>query len=266
MGFLGVLAGHVVGLLVPESWTRALGISEHTYHVVAVSLGTVAGVATVIGLVLLIYRRRMTPSVLRVTSTADKAMYPLLGAVIALGIVNTIGVNLLGLGGHADGYDYRTTVAVWFRDVLTLHPSVTQMSGAPWSFQLHALLAVLLLAAWPFTRLVHVLAAPIGYAFRPRRLAPAKARVGRDRPPSGCWGSLDAVASLRPACTTGIAGGTWLPRLAPRRQGRQRWNLDQSGGSSTTSFRGPRYCTPLVIIDNTGTLVIFGCSLRCLEA
>jgi nitrate reductase gamma subunit len=94
-------------------------------------------------------------------------MYPLLGAVIALGIVNTIGVNLLGLGGHAGGYDYRSTVAVWFRDVLMFHPSTSQMLGAPWSFQVHALLALVLLAAWPFTRLVHVLAAPIGYAFRP---------------------------------------------------------------------------------------------------
>ena len=35
-GMLGVVGGHVVGLLVPESWTDALGISEHTYHVAAV--------------------------------------------------------------------------------------------------------------------------------------------------------------------------------------------------------------------------------------
>ena len=166
-GILGVLAGHLAGLLVPESWTSALGISEHAYHIVAVSLGTLAGLATITGLVLLVYRRRMTPSVLRVTSVVDKAVYPLLGAVILLGLVNTAGVGLLGLGGHPGGYNYRTTVAVWFRDVLTFHPSVAQMAGAPWSFQLHALLAFLLLAVWPVTRLVHVLAAPFGYAFRP---------------------------------------------------------------------------------------------------
>src|SRR5450759_1278775 len=50
-GMLGVIGGHVVGLLVPESWTNALGISEHTYHLVAVALGTLAGIATVTGLV-----------------------------------------------------------------------------------------------------------------------------------------------------------------------------------------------------------------------
>ncbi len=67
--------------------------------------------------------------------------------MIALGIVNTIGVKLLGLGGHAGGYAYRTTVAVWFRDVLMFHLSTTQMSGTPCSFQVHALLALVLLAA-----------------------------------------------------------------------------------------------------------------------
>ena len=35
-GMLGVVGGHVIGLLVPQSWTDAVGISEHTYHVVAV--------------------------------------------------------------------------------------------------------------------------------------------------------------------------------------------------------------------------------------
>ena len=38
-GMLGVVGGHVIGLLVPQSWTDALGISEHTYHVVAVAGG-----------------------------------------------------------------------------------------------------------------------------------------------------------------------------------------------------------------------------------
>jgi nitrate reductase gamma subunit len=200
-GILGVLAGHVVGLLVPESWTSAIGISEHTYHVVAVTLGTIAGVATVIGLALLLYRRRTTPSVLRATSIADKAMYPLLAAVVALGIVNTIGVNLFGIGGHGGGYNYRTTVAVWLREVLTFHPSTVQMSGAPWSFQCHAVLSMLLLAAWPFTRLVHVLAAPFGYAFRPYIVYRTRQPQGAARAPRRGWEPTDrrVGAGSRPA-------------------------------------------------------------------
>ncbi len=41
------------------------------------------------------------------------------------------------------------------------------MANAPWSFQLHALVALALFALWPFTRLVHVFSAPVGYLTRP---------------------------------------------------------------------------------------------------
>ena len=43
-GMLGVVGGHVIGLLIPQSWTDAVGISEHAYHVVAVAGGLLAGV------------------------------------------------------------------------------------------------------------------------------------------------------------------------------------------------------------------------------
>jgi len=193
-GILGVIAGHVVGLLVPETWTASLGVSEHAYHLVAVTLGTVAGVATVTGLALLIYRRRTTRSVLRATTVTDKAMYPLLAVVIVLGLVNTIGVNLFGMGGNAGGYNYRVTVAVWFRDVLLLHPNPASMAPVPWSFKAHALAAMLLFGVWPFTRLVHVLAAPFGYAYRPYIIYRSRTAQGASRPQRRGWERVDQTA------------------------------------------------------------------------
>src|SRR3954468_22217356 len=47
-GMLGVVGGHIIGLLVPQSWTDAVGISEHAYHVVAVTGGLLAGVMAVV--------------------------------------------------------------------------------------------------------------------------------------------------------------------------------------------------------------------------
>ena len=35
-GMLGVVGGHVIGLLVPRSWTEAVGISDEGYHLDAV--------------------------------------------------------------------------------------------------------------------------------------------------------------------------------------------------------------------------------------
>ena len=84
-GILAVLAGHVIGLLVPASWTAALGISEALYHAVAALAGAIAGSMTAVGLAMLVYRRRLTRSIFQVTTPMDKAMYVLLGAVIAVG-------------------------------------------------------------------------------------------------------------------------------------------------------------------------------------
>ena len=40
-GILVVIIGHVIGLLIPESWTSALGLSEQGYHLQAVALGSI---------------------------------------------------------------------------------------------------------------------------------------------------------------------------------------------------------------------------------
>ena len=46
-------------------------------------------------------------------------------------------------------------------------PDADLMGEAPQGFQLHALVAFALFALWPFTRLVHVFSAPLGYLTRP---------------------------------------------------------------------------------------------------
>src|SRR5690554_1942026 len=67
-GILFVFLGHVMGLGVPKSWTRAIGMSDAFYHVLAISIGSVAGLLTVGGMVLLIYRRRTVGPVFSATT------------------------------------------------------------------------------------------------------------------------------------------------------------------------------------------------------
>jgi nitrate reductase gamma subunit len=52
-----VIAGHVLGILIPESWTSAIGITEGAYHVIALAGGLPAGLAMTAGLAILLYRR-----------------------------------------------------------------------------------------------------------------------------------------------------------------------------------------------------------------
>ena len=49
LGMLAVVGGHVIGLLIPEDWTDALGVSEDLYHLNAIVLGSLAGLATLVG-------------------------------------------------------------------------------------------------------------------------------------------------------------------------------------------------------------------------
>ncbi|MDF3149432.1 respiratory nitrate reductase subunit gamma, partial [Streptomyces sp. T21Q-yed] len=162
LGAFMVIAGHVVGLAVPASWTGAAGISEHAYHATAVWAGSVAGGAMVTGIGMLCARRLLTRRVRLGTDRSDKLLFPLLSVTVLLGIAATAAHNVFGAG-----YDYRTTVSVWFRGLFTFQPEPEAITGAPLLFQLHALTACLLFAVWPFTRLVHVWSVPIGYLFRP---------------------------------------------------------------------------------------------------
>jgi nitrate reductase gamma subunit len=161
-GILLVALGHIGGLLIPESATEALGISESTYHAAAVSLGAISGFMTLTGVAILIYRRRTTGPVFSATTRNDKAMYVLLVATLVAGLGTTVLGNITG---HP--HDYRQTVAPYFRSVFYLHPHIDLITKAPLGFQIHVLLAWALIAAWPFTRLVHVFSAPLGYLTRP---------------------------------------------------------------------------------------------------
>jgi nitrate reductase gamma subunit len=173
-GALAAIGGHVLGILVPSQVTAFFGVSEHLYHLVSVGAGSVAGIACVVGLVILILRRTYFVRVRRATSTLDIATYILLALVIVLGMVETIGYNALG-----GGYDYRSTVGVWFRGLFYLSPHPELMSGAPLVYQLHSIAAWLLFALWPFSRLVHAWSLPWQYIGRPYILY--RRRYARER-------------------------------------------------------------------------------------
>ncbi|MBB6171854.1 nitrate reductase gamma subunit [Nocardiopsis mwathae] len=165
-GILVVIIGHVIGLLIPDRWTAAIGVTATMYHVNALVLGIIAGVCTLAGVALLVYRRRTTGPVFSATTVNDKAMYLVLVLAILTGLATTLvsaGADLTG--GHA--HDYRQTVSVWFRSLFVLDPDVAAMSAATLPFKVHVLVGLGLFTMLPFTRLVHAFTAPVGYLFRP---------------------------------------------------------------------------------------------------
>lgn len=160
-GILFVLVGHLVGLFIPQSWSHAVGVDERVYHAFSLYGGTLAGVVTVAGIGLLVYRRRTNGPVFRATTVNDKLMYLVLLAALGMGMW----AKLAHAGGH--GYNYRETIGPWARSLFTLQSDTARMDGVPVLYQLHVVVGLVLIALIPYTRLVHMFSAPVQYLFRP---------------------------------------------------------------------------------------------------
>ncbi|MGH4028973.1 respiratory nitrate reductase subunit gamma [Actinomycetota bacterium Odt1-20B] len=184
-GILFVLVGHLMGLFIPESWTDKVGMTELAYHRLSLWGGTAAGALAVLGILMLIYRRRTNAPVFRATTANDKVMYVFLLAAIIMGMWAK-----LTNSGLDEGYNYRDSIAPWARSLFTLQPKVDAMVGVPLTFQIHAVIGMALFALLPFTRLVHMFSAPVQYLFRPyvvyrsrdpRQMGPRPPRRGWER-------------------------------------------------------------------------------------
>ncbi len=128
-----------MGLLVPEALTERLRVSEHLYHLTALTIGGLAGLAAVAGLALLLHRRLRVPAVRAATSRSDRLVYPLPAVILLAGLLATASTV-------TNPYDYRLGVSVWFRSLFALEPDVGAMARAPFVHQLHALLGMALFA------------------------------------------------------------------------------------------------------------------------
>lgn len=193
-GILLAILGHAMGLLIPAGWTKAVGISEETYHSIAIIGGLLAGFMVVAGFTVLLVRRLANRAVLRSSTTADKFMYVVLAAVIATGIWNT--VSTATGWGLPEGFTYRDNVSLWFRSIFTLSPQPEFLGGVPIQFQLHAVLAFTFILLIPFTRLVHMFSVPVGYLIRPYIVYRAKGEPNSARSsnaPKDTWKSPTAA-------------------------------------------------------------------------
>ena len=160
-GALAVIAGHVLGILVPASATAAVGVSESAYHDLSGIAGSIAGFVCLVGFGILAFRRSTVRRVRVTTTLADVLVFVLLAVLLGTGQAAVFGYNVVG-----EGYDYRATVGPWFR-TLFFDPQPSLMAETPALFQLHAALPWMLYALWPFSRLVHAWSVPLQYLGRP---------------------------------------------------------------------------------------------------
>ncbi|OHB80377.1 MAG: respiratory nitrate reductase subunit gamma [Planctomycetes bacterium RBG_16_64_10] len=156
-GIIILVFGHLVGLLIPRA---VLLWNSHPLRLYVLEVIALAfGVLTLVGLLSLVVRRARAGKVRVTTSVADWIVYALLLVQVATGIA----VAVLYPWGTSW---YAAAAAPYLQSILLLRPDFSYVAAMPLLVQLHIVNAFVIIALFPFTRLVHILVIPNPYLWR----------------------------------------------------------------------------------------------------
>ena len=167
-----ILAAHFLAVLLPRVWASLIAEPVRLY--VLEVTGLALAVTAIFALGVLTVRRLSTPRVRAVTSPADWLLLVLLLAQVVLGFW----VALFFRWG-ADWYLH--TAVPWMVSLVQFQPDMSTVTTLPWVVKLHILGGFLVIAVFPFTRLVHAVTVPITYLWRPYQVVVWNRRLTRTR-------------------------------------------------------------------------------------
>lgn len=178
VGVLFILAGHFVGLLTPEAVYHSV-ISTANKQLVAMVSGGFFGVLCLIGLLMLLKRRLSDARVRASSSTSDVLVLVVLLVQLVLGLL-----TIVASADHMDG-SVMVMLGNWAQYTVTLQPVAAAAAIEPVAlvYKLHVFLGLTLFVLFPFTRLVHIVSAPVWYLGRRYQIVRQKgARPVAQRP------------------------------------------------------------------------------------
>ncbi|HBB55401.1 MAG TPA: respiratory nitrate reductase subunit gamma [Hyphomonadaceae bacterium] len=160
LGILFLFLGHSVGLLTPHS-IYSIVITAEAKQLLAIIAGSIAGAVCFIGLTLLMHRRFFDARIRRTSTFGDNAVLVILWVQLSLGLA-TVPFSL----AHDDA-SVMLRLSSWAQGILTFKPdSADLVRGLDWPYQAHLLLGLTIFLLFPFTRLVHILSAPVWFLGR----------------------------------------------------------------------------------------------------
>jgi len=171
VGIIMLFFGHFAGLVTPHGLFLKLGISDLAHQYIAISLGAVFGSLCMMGGVILWRRRMFNPRVRANSRFMDIFILDWILVTLSVGLV-TIFVSLY----HAFNGDASTMISLsyWVQGVLSLNPQPVILDSVSFIYKLHLFLGMSVFFLFPFSRLVHIWSAPLGYMFRPYQLVRTK--------------------------------------------------------------------------------------------
>jgi nitrate reductase gamma subunit len=164
-----ILLAHLVGGLLPAASAFLLHGPARLFagELVGMSLGFLA----LLGMVVLIIRRLSNSRILAVTTTMDWVLIAALTFQAATGVITALFYRWGSLW-------YLDTAVPWFWSIAGLNPRFDTVISLPWLVQFHILNAFVIFALFPFTRLVHLIAVPLSYLWRPYQVVIWNQRAG----------------------------------------------------------------------------------------
>ncbi len=160
-GIIILLAGHLIGVFLPSGVMAFNGVPIRLYILEGTALAL--GLLVLVGLGFLLLRRAVNPRVRAVTSGMDLALLLLL----LLSVITGIGTAIFYRWGSAW---YVQTATPYFWSLVTFTPKIAYMASLPLLVKIHAVNAFVLVAVFPFTRMVHMLSVPLAYLWRPYQI------------------------------------------------------------------------------------------------
>ncbi len=170
IGIILLFLGHLVGLLTPHAVYHAFGLSTEAKQLMAMVAGGLFGTMCFVGMTLLVHRRLFDVRVRAVSSRMDIFILLLLYVQLILGLMS-IAVS----AQHMDG-SVMLVLAEWAQRIVTFRGGAAELvAGTHWIYQLHIFLGLTMFLVFPFTRLVHIWSAPIGFLGRKYQIVRARA-------------------------------------------------------------------------------------------
>lgn len=171
IGVLAIFGGHFVGLLTPHAVFLAMGVSDMSHQYVAIVAGTVFGLCALLGGIILWVRRMFNQRISATSRGSDKFILTWLLLTLLLGL-STIPFSL----GHASKGDASVMIALanWAQSVVTLRADPNLLQQVDPVFKTHMFFGMTVFLVFPFTRLVHVWSAPLGYLGRAYQIVRSK--------------------------------------------------------------------------------------------
>lgn len=156
-GILILLAGHLIGFLVPRG-VLLWNAQPLRLYILEIS-ALIFGLLTLVGLLGAMERRLVNNKARMVTSHTDWMIEILLLLQVGLGIYVAV--------FHPWGSSwFAASLSPYLWSLFKLNPDVSYLATLPLVVKLHIILAWLIFGLVPFTRLVHILVTPFPYLWR----------------------------------------------------------------------------------------------------